>query len=167
MGDARLSLEFFNWDNLPHEDIQILNEALKNGSGCVELPWQDEEDCLDTHALPSEQPGLPSCPGTLEPEPTLASPLQETLQIQQLYLRPQQVYPPAQYSPGHHHPPVINPEMVCDFSEQLQPQPTLPLEGIGKRPPGRRGHHRNKGMHHNSRSELAAHAPPVEASVLI
>uniref|UniRef100_A0A224Z2W1 ubiquitinyl hydrolase 1 n=1 Tax=Rhipicephalus zambeziensis TaxID=60191 RepID=A0A224Z2W1_9ACAR len=162
MGDARLSLEFFNWDDLPHEDIQILNEALKNGSGCVELPWQYEEDCLDTHALPSEQPGLPSCAGTLEPEPTLASPLQETLPMQQIYLRPQQVYPPAQYSPGHHHPPVINPEMVCDFSEQLQPQPTLPLEGIGKRPPGRRGHHRNKGMHHNSRSELAAHASAVE-----
>ncbi|KAL3221586.1 hypothetical protein MRX96_029343 [Rhipicephalus microplus] len=164
MGDARLSLEFFNWDDLPEDDVQILNEALKNGSGCVELPWQDEEHCLDTDALPSEQPGLPSCADTLEAQPTLVSPMQETLPVQPLYVQPQQVYPPAQYSENHHHLPVVNPEMVCDFNEQLQPQPTLPLEGIGKRPPGRRVHHRNKGMHHNSRAEPAA--PPPTAEVM-
>uniref|UniRef100_A0A6G5AB15 ubiquitinyl hydrolase 1 n=1 Tax=Rhipicephalus microplus TaxID=6941 RepID=A0A6G5AB15_RHIMP len=164
MGDARLSLEFFNWDGLPEDDVQILNEALKNGSGCVELPWQDEEHCLDTDALPSEQPGLPSCADTLEAQPTLVSPMQETLPVQPLYVQPQQVYPPAQYSENHHHLPVVNPEMVCDFNEQLQPQPTLPLEGIGKRPPGRRVHHRNKGMHHNSRAEPAA--PPPTAEVM-
>ncbi|XP_075733887.1 ubiquitin carboxyl-terminal hydrolase 10-B isoform X3 [Rhipicephalus microplus] len=160
----KMSLEFFNWDGLPEDDVQILNEALKNGSGCVELPWQDEEHCLDTDALPSEQPGLPSCADTLEAQPTLVSPMQETLPVQPLYVQPQQVYPPAQYSENHHHLPVVNPEMVCDFNEQLQPQPTLPLEGIGKRPPGRRVHHRNKGMHHNSRAEPAA--PPPTAEVM-
>ncbi|XP_070386864.1 ubiquitin carboxyl-terminal hydrolase 10 isoform X1 [Dermacentor albipictus] len=160
MGDARLSLEFFNWADLPDKDQQILDEALRNGSDCVELPWQDEEDCLDAHTLPPEQPGLMSCAGTLGPEAALASTLPETLELQQLYLRPQQVYPPAQYSPGHHHPPVISQEMVCDFSEQHQPQPGLPLEGIGKRSGGRRGHHRNKGMHH--RPDLTAHPPTVE-----
>lgn len=159
MGDARLRLEFIDWDGLSDIDQQILNEALNNGSNCVELPWQNEEDCLDTHTSLPEQPGLPSCVGTLDPEATLATPLQETFEMQQVFLRPQ-VYQPAQYSPGHHHQPVITPEMVCDFTEQHQPQPTLPLEGIGKRTSGRRGHHRNKGMHHNTRPEVAAN--PVE-----
>ncbi|XP_037554626.1 ubiquitin carboxyl-terminal hydrolase 10-like [Dermacentor silvarum] len=162
MGDARLSLEFFNWAGLSPQDQQILDEALRNGSDCVELPWQDEEDCLDAHTLPPEQPDLLSCADTLGPEAALDSALPETLEMQQLYLQHQQVFPPAQYSPGHHHPPVISQEMVCDFTEQHQPPPALPLEGIGKRSSGRRGHHRNKGMHHNSRPDMAAHAPAVE-----
>ncbi|XP_077503222.1 ubiquitin carboxyl-terminal hydrolase 10-like isoform X2 [Amblyomma americanum] len=162
MGDSRLSYEFFNWADIPHKDKEILHEALRNGSDCVELPWQDEPDCSETlRGAPPDQRIL-GYAAALDPETALGSPLQETFDIQSAYMQPQPIYPPAQYSPGHHHPSIISQEMICDYGEQHPPQPPMALEGMGKRSTGRRGH-RNKSMHHTPRPDVP---PPPPSEVL-
>lgn len=161
MGDARLNLQFFNWADLPSRDQEILDEALRNGSDCVELPWDDEVDYLEEAEAVAHEQGL--LEGTVGPaEAALGEPVPEAYDMQSLYLRPQPVYAPAQYSPDHHPPAVMGQEMVCDFGEQPQPSPAVALEGMGKRSGNRRGHHRNKGMHHAPRPDLRPPPPAVE-----
>lgn len=161
MGDARMNLQFFNWADLPSRDQEILNEAFRNGSDCVELPWDDEEEYSEeAEPVDHEQAGLLGvdlCPAGA----ALAEPVPEAYSMPSLYLPPQPVFAPAQYSPGHHAAAVMGQEMVCDFSEQPQPSPAVAHEGMGKRSGNRRGHHRNKGMHHAPRPDLRL-PPAVE-----
>lgn len=161
MGDARMNLQFFNWADLPSRDQEILNEALRNGSDCVDLPWDDEgEYSEEAEPVDHEQAGLLGV-NLVRAEAALAAPVPEAYSMQPLYLPPQPVYAPAQYSPDHHATTVMAQEMVCDFSEQPQPSPAVVHEGLGKRSGNRRGHHRNKGMHHAPRPDLRM-PPAVE-----
>lgn len=162
MGDARMNLQFFDWAELPSEDQEIINEALSNSSACVELPWDNEADyCEEANPVHHGQGQLDVALGPADAG--LGEPMPEAYDMQSLYLRPQPVYAPAQYSPDHHASAMIGQEMVCDFSEQPLPSPAVTLEGTGKRSGNRRGHHRNKGMHHAPRPDLR---PPPSAEVV-